>query len=919
MQDELVESIRRFSVSDDPLSTATAHTFVDAFGPLSYACQVSSDAPSVPALANLKQARSAALLTLASRSSSTTARTASDSLNSSTRPVDEDIARLLTPVIRSRLADTTPHSLLSALHFLSALFSVLPAEAHDVLTADGIIDLVLEAPDACNAVTGRRKDSSVSAQTLSDEELVGLAVAELLSSAANSTATRKYLAGQQAVLDWLDIACVSHASSQSAKQQHRTDAIAIIAGLADIKVYQAAAAEAMQGLTQSASTQPTSQQEHIRKIQEGRSERQRKDEALYRAVQAELLQIASIPARNKSVTSSVDVAYAEIRRAVELSCLEVLAYLTVQSAFKERVAADRPLLEVLCTSFDFTAPKNSERSQNLDLDSQRFDGALQLGLATILANVTAYPPTLTAEEKQVRRLRNFANAQGDKKGDNQTEENDPLETAPRVEKRCAAVLEAKGVETLCSIATAGPPPSSNKAAAEADNGSWKVNPSRSVRRACGDALLALLTKQDRVMRGKAVQQGALKAVLALSAPILHKLQPSDSSAPAAQQSTSASNGLFARSAGVSTTVDVTSEDLAPLQALAKLLISLNPSLLFPSSEGLSAVAAVVCTLLLCQASSRLQRFEALLALTNLASLSPEVCRKIAAFSLNSAIASPDGTQDATKTFSSTSVLAQACEQLLMEDHVMVRRAWIELLVNLLQVESVFDYFVTAGSSSTEASSEKAPEDSQDRLSLRLRMLLGLSEVDGWAYATRETINTTTRTSDAGPTGTGEEPSLATRMVCLAILAMVTESTRAVEALLTLPRLFPVLLTSLVLDRSEDEERNEQERADLQPLVHGPNRSSADIDAEVQLNGINLSLRASYVLISVLQHLAQSAGNELKYRGGYDQVKVQSTLQETLSYHVKQLQQGSGPAQVQEARKGLLQVVAECLKVVQDVR
>ncbi|CDW95711.1 hypothetical protein [Sporisorium scitamineum] len=199
------------------------------------------------------------------------------------------------------------------------------------------------------------------------------------------------------------------------------------------------------------------------------------------------------------------------------------------------------------------------------------------------------------------------------------------------------------------------------------------------------------------------------------------------------------------------------------------------------------------------------------------------------------------------------------------------------------------------------------------------MLLGLSEVDEWAYMNRTTTNTASQAVSTGSEGSGGEPSLATRMACLAILAMVTESTRAVEALLTLPRLFPVLLASLVLDRSDDAERNEWEWADLQPAMHDPKRSSADIEAEMQLNGINLSLRASYVLISVLQHLKQSLGKESKQRGGFDQAKVHSTLQETLRHHVAQLQQASEPAHVQEARKGLLQVVAECLKLVKDIK
>ncbi len=39
MEEELLESIKRFSLLDDPLSTATANTFVDAFAPLSHAQQ----------------------------------------------------------------------------------------------------------------------------------------------------------------------------------------------------------------------------------------------------------------------------------------------------------------------------------------------------------------------------------------------------------------------------------------------------------------------------------------------------------------------------------------------------------------------------------------------------------------------------------------------------------------------------------------------------------------------------------------------------------------------------------------------------------------------------------------------------------------------------------------------------------------
>ncbi len=923
MQDDLIDSIRRFSVSDEPLSTATAHTFVDAFAPLSHALglpsdQLSNSKDDASSLSKLKQARSAALLTLASRSSSASVQTSKGG-SASASTVDENIAQLLTPVIRSRLADTTPHSLLSALNFFSALFSVLPSEAHGILKADGILDLVLEAPDACNAVKPRLSDGIAKGNhpdcLLSDEEHVSLAVAELISSAANATPTRKYLAAQQGVLDWLDIACVSRGSSRSTEEQDRMpDAVAIVAGLADIKVHRAAAAEALQGLTRSASSQPTSQEDHIRRIQAARSERKRKDEVLYSIVQAELLAKPS----QRGSASPVEDTQAEYRHIVELSCLEVLAYLTVQPAFKERLAADQSLLQILCTGFAFSAPRTPVAKKADGIDSQRFDGALQLGLVTILSNITAYPATLTAEEKQVRRLRKFANAQGTKQDGDQEDDDEKLETISKVDQRCSAVLQAKGMEALSAIAVAGPPPGSSTSSS--DGSSWRVNPSKSVRQACGQALLALLTKQDRIMRGKAVQQGALKASLALSAPVLHSLHPTAASDSANGQQAKTPTGLFARSAGGSAAADVTSDDLAPLQALAKLLISLNPSLLFSSSDGLLSVSSVICSLLLCPVATRLQKFESLLALTNLASLSPDICLRIAAFSLDPSGANATEDVDGTKPFKPTSVVAQACEQLLMEDHAMVRRAWIELLVNLMQVEEVYVYFTSRNTLLTKPpGSEAAPttNDAQDRLTMRLRMLLGLCEVDDWAFR-----HLSGAEEDAAPTDSGAqggEASLATRMACLAILAMVTETGPAVESLLTLNRLFPILISNLVLDRSEDAVRNDWERADLRPTLASSTRSTAETEAETQLNGVNLSMRASYVLLNVLQYLTGSTADGLHQRGGYDQSTVQSALQETLTHHVVQLKQGNGPAHVEEARKALLQVMAECLKLVKDIK
>ncbi|GAC77016.1 hypothetical protein PANT_24c00003 [Moesziomyces antarcticus T-34] len=907
--ESLAESIRRFSLSDEPLSTSTAHSFVDAFAPLSHSAPLAQhssaqrgDADVV--LTQLKQARSTALVTLASRSSSATASSVSDKIT------DENLPQLLTPVIRSKLADTTPHSLLAALNFLAALFSVIPTEAHDILIAEGILDLVLEAPDACNAVRRPTSDSASSDAPspplqLRDDQLVSLALAELVSSAANSTVTRKFLAGQQALLDWLDIACVPRNTSSSATAsdaEPKSNAVAILSGLADVKIYRATASESVQGLSQSLSSQQTSQQDHIRKIQQDRSERQRKDHSLFDAIHYELLSRTPGSEPSQKLESLDQVARAELDRSIQLGCLEALAYLTVQPVFKDRLAAEPRLLTILCTTFHLTAPKHTGTTKTVDTDSQTFDGAFQLGLATILSNLSAYPKTLTAEEKQIRRLRKFANAQETKQNDATSADNgdgdddDELETVEHADKRCAAVLDARGIEALCSLALAGrPSPNSTSAG-------LKVNPSKSVRTACSDALLALLTKQDRTVRGKAVQQGALKAVLALSAPVLHDLLPAPSTDTEAEQSSANRTGLFSRGAK-SSTPSVTSHDLAPLQALAKLLISLNPSILFPSEQGLLSVTPLICSLLLAPAASQLQKFEALLALTNLASLSPQICLNVAAFSLETATRDRV-TNDSSIAFSTSSVLANACEQLLMEDHAMLRRAWIELLVNLLQVQEVFAYFVATSPGSHEQ---------QSRLILRLRTLLGLSEVDDWAYVNRINTDESYGASPSPSKATGGEPSLATRMASLAILAMVSDSEPVAHSLLSLERLFPVLLTNLVLDRSDQDIRNQWERADLQAPSAGQPRNKADAQAQAELNAINLSLRASYVILNVLPHLKREEGAPSKPKGGLERDVFRAALRDTITHHVAQCKQPGAQDHVTQARKGLLEVLAECLK------
>ncbi|KAI3491319.1 hypothetical protein L1887_44354 [Cichorium endivia] len=205
--ESLAESIRRFSLSDEPLSTSTAHSFVDAFAPLSHSAPPRAalvrSARRWPMSYSRNSSRLAALRS--SRSprapSSATASSVSDKIR------DENLPQLAHSRHSFQTCRHHAHTACSPRStFWRALFSVIPTEAHDILIAEGILDLVLEA-SRCPATLSvaphpipTSSDHPSSPLQLRDDQLVSLAVAELISSAANSTVTRKFLAAQQALL-----------------------------------------------------------------------------------------------------------------------------------------------------------------------------------------------------------------------------------------------------------------------------------------------------------------------------------------------------------------------------------------------------------------------------------------------------------------------------------------------------------------------------------------------------------------------------------------------------------------------------------------------------------------------------------------------------------------------------------------------
>ncbi|CAE7218291.1 unnamed protein product [Rhizoctonia solani] len=266
------------------------------------------------------------------------------------------------------------------------------------------------------------------------------------------------------------------------------------------------------------------------------------------------------------------------------------------------------------------------------------------------------------------------------------------------------------------------------------------NTSIGVRRATGGAYLGLVTEQSN--RGKIIQAGGIKALLHIAQRATYDRPPN-------------------------TPGDLTPQDLLSLQALAKLTITHPPNLLFGSSPR-SAIGSL-STLLSHKDATTLQQFEALMALTNLAGVDAD------------GVVKPVG--------------ARRIEELMLEEHKMVRRAAVELLCNLVGSEEIWQRYTGDGDEAGQTS--KAVQS-------RLHVLMALSDVE----------------------------DLPTRRAASGALAMLTSSTSAVDSLLGLEngpsRLLKVIRELVSPSEAEPDEEGDDE---AEPLDH---------DASLTLRGATIA-------------------------------------------------------------------------------
>ncbi|KAH0563260.1 hypothetical protein GP486_002171 [Trichoglossum hirsutum] len=228
---------------------------------------------------------------------------------------------------------------------------------------------------------------------------------------------------------------------------------------------------------------------------------------------------------------------------------------------------------------------------------------LTFGGLTILANLTGYLPNLTDEQKRLGQLKAYANT---KKA---TTEPDPLDREDCVTARCKLVLDAGIIPILVGS-------------------SKKVSPT-----SLGLILSILLSLSKHPKnRGQIAQQGGVKLLLQALASV------ASTNATDTRASTSAAH------------------------ALARILISTNPTHVFSSSLPISLATRPLLSLLDDEGTEQrdlLPVFESLLALTNLAS-------------------TDNDTRDLI-----IRVGWPRIEELLLANNSLIRRAAVELVCNLV--------------------------------------------------------------------------------------------------------------------------------------------------------------------------------------------------------------------------------------------
>ncbi|KAJ1720618.1 SWI5-dependent HO expression protein 4 [Coemansia erecta] len=309
---------------------------------------------------------------------------------------------------------------------------------------------------------------------------------------------------------------------------------------------------------------------------------------------------------------------------------EALGYLCLKPELKQHVSQNSDLLRAL---FSY-AQKSSI-------------AALKFSATMLVRNLTQYRPVLSEEQKRVQQLQKLSSrAQQTQKKEKETvsdviadDEESKWDSAEHVSERSVAVCKAGCLAMLVSAVQPA------------------ARPSESLKDAVAEVMVSLATTQ--ALRGLLVQQGGVRALLSILT----------ADAPKAAKQTSETSKSSAMPQAMRQQRD---RNIA--FALAKIAISVPPHLAFQDPRE---IVRLLLALLAEESETQalLMKFEALLALTNLASAQPGSAHDVRGYMAND--------------LNGMSLI----EMVVLSDHVMVRRAATELVCNLVYDQGVFERFV----------------------------------------------------------------------------------------------------------------------------------------------------------------------------------------------------------------------------------
>ncbi|TFY81521.1 hypothetical protein EWM64_g2492 [Hericium alpestre] len=322
--------------------------------------------------------------------------------------------------------------------------------------------------------------------------------------------------------------------------------------------------------------------------------------------------------------------------------VEGLAYLSVDSIVKEALADDSAFLTHL---FSVVPHRKNQQTPLSDLHS-----SLLYGVLIIILNLCVHRPRLSAEDSEIEKLRRMAKGGKGSSTSAQGPAPDALDDDEHVQKRGRKVVQCGALDVVTT------------AVRFADSEGIRATASK----------ILLNVAEDKENRGKILQSGGAKALIY----IIRKSSASPS--------------------GSERSPELTTSDLDAIQALAKLAITSSPVQVFGPDSGAIYDSVRPFSLMLTSSSSNLlQRFEAMMALTNISSHSEEAAARV----------------------SSAQGLVEKVEFLMLENNTLVRRAATELMCNLLAgSEEIFERYTGTGSSAGTAKS-------------KLHILLALSDVE----------------------------------------------------------------------------------------------------------------------------------------------------------------------------------------------